>query len=164
MRRSALFLAFAVTVTSLVGLFNPAAYAAATLSADNTTPFVGQEVTMEGNTGTSGARPVVLEAQSGSSWVVVRSTTSAASGAFEFQVGTPYAKHAFRAVARAFAPFPAVTSNAVTLTTKSVESAPKTATLVADPRRPYAYQTLRVQWNRRVQLREPARHPAGPVG
>lgn len=143
MRRSALFLAFAVTSSSLVGLVTPAAYAASSLSAATTTPFVGQETIMTANTGTAVARPIVLEGSSGKTWVVMRSVTTDADGTVKFQIGTGAASRAYRAVAKAAAGQPAVTSNTVTLKTKSVEGAPKTASLKATPKKPYAYQPFK---------------------
>ena len=99
MRRSALFLAFVVTITSLVGLSNPAAYAASigTISVSKEEPYVGEEVTFTGNIVDKNA-VVTLQRDAGRRWADTRESKSDDNGNYSFKVSTMSAVRSFRVV------------------------------------------------------------------
>ena len=99
MRRSALLLAFVVTITSLVGLFNPAAYAVVngTISVSKSKPYAGEEVTFTGNIVDKKA-VIVLQRDTSSGWADTRTSTSDDNGDYSFKLGTMSAVRLFRVV------------------------------------------------------------------
>jgi hypothetical protein len=150
MRRSALFLAFAVTLTSFVGLLNPAAYAAATITVSNTTPFPGQEVIFSGNIGVNNA-PVTLQRDTASGWTNTRDAVSTGAGDYSFQLGTLSAQRLFRVVING----QGVKTPTVVLKTKSFDTAPETASkITSTPKKPYVNQPFKLTGNTNAGARD----------
>ena len=138
MRRCALLLAFVFGLSSVVGFFNPSAYAAATIAVTNPRPYAGQEVKFSGDIGVAGAT-VTLQRSGSKGWINTRNVKAGSGGGFSFQIATSSAKRSFRAVINGRG----VKTPIVTLTTRSLESAPASATL-STPKKPYAGQTFKM--------------------
>lgn len=83
-----------------------------------TLPFKGQDVTISGNTGTTGARSVILQKYS-SSWKTYATVTSDADGKFSFQASTTSSSRRFRAYAPAAGGQASVTTAEVKIVTQS---------------------------------------------
>lgn len=86
--------------------------------ANQTVPFKGQAVTLQGNIGTSVARPVTLQKYS-SSWSTYATGTTDETGAYEFTVSTTSSSRKFRVYAAAYNGQPSVTSEVLTLVTQT---------------------------------------------
>ena len=137
MRRCALFLALMFGLSSVIGFFNPSAYAAAALKVSTLRPFVGQQVVFSGDIGNGPAR-VVLQGSSRKGWVNSRSATTKADGKFRFQL-TNNTRRSFRVVVSGRA----VITNTVLLVPQRVSAAPVQATL-SKPKKVYVNQTFQL--------------------
>lgn len=137
MRPCALLLSVALGLSSLVGLFNPTAYAAAALKVSTTQPFLGQQVVFSGDIGSGPAR-VVLQGSAKKGWVNSRTATTKADGKFRFQVATS-TRRSFRVVVSGTA----VRTNTLLLVPQRIDRAPVQATL-SKPKKPYVNQTFKL--------------------
>jgi hypothetical protein len=138
MRRCSLFLAFVFGLSSVVGLFNPSAYAASTLRVNTSRPFVGQAVVFSGTIGTAG-QIATLQRSGSKGWINTRNVKAGKGGSFKLAIATSSARRSFRVVING----KGVKTNTVTLITRSLESAPSSATL-STPKKPYAGQPFKL--------------------
>lgn len=120
MRRPALLLAFAVMISSLLGLMTMPAYAATPPAPASSVakPFVDQDFTLTGSLGTAGVRPLELQKYSSSKWSKDKSGQAAADGSYSFTTSTTASSRRYRVYAKANGPDPAVTSDELTVTTQ----------------------------------------------
>ncbi len=84
-----------------------------------TKPFSGQAVTISGDLGEAGERPVVLQKYSSKKWKTYAKGSTDADGQYSFQASTTSSSRKFRAYAGKNSGKPAVTAPEVTLETQS---------------------------------------------